>query len=80
MNPMKNVTDPQSIKASQNPSSNEANPAGEIGGVVAAALRLEEDTGGGGIAGEGSEKSIGAGGDRRMLRIRVDSSQKTLDC
>ena len=54
MNPMKNVTDPQSIKASEMPSRNDANPAGEIGGVAAAALRREEDTGGGSgrIAGE----------------------------
>ena len=52
MNPMKNVTDPQSIKASEIPSSNDANPDGEIGGVEAALRRKEDTAGGGRIAGE----------------------------
>lgn len=46
MNPIKNVTDPQSIKASEIPRSREANPAGEICGIVVAVAggRLEEET------------------------------------
>jgi len=33
MNPIKKVTDPQNIRAKDIPSSSDANPAGEIGGV-----------------------------------------------
>lgn len=66
MNPIKNVTDPQSIKASEIPSSSDANPAGEICVVVG---RLDVYT-----SGECSENGAGEGGDRSRLRTRAESS------
>lgn len=69
-NPMKNVTDPQSIKAIEIPRSREAKPAGVIccidlaGGVCV--LRW--------ITGDWSENSNGVVGDRRMLKIKEESS------
>lgn len=61
MNPMKKVIDPQSIRVSEMPNSNDAKPAGDI---CSGRLDGEPD----GAAGVG-------GGDRRMLRIRAESSR-----
>lgn len=41
MKPIKKVTDPQSIRDSEIPSINDANPAGVIGGTAAAPRRAE---------------------------------------
>lgn len=75
MNPIKNVTDPHSIKAIEIPSINEAKPAGEICGGADDLLREESD----GIAGDWSDNGIGKGGERSRLRTRDESSKKILD-
>ena len=81
MNPMKKVTDPHSIKASEIPSISDANPDGVIcggGAPLRGAGASDED-------GDGdwrwSERWIaGEGGYRRILSMRDDSSYKTPDC
>lgn len=73
MNPIRKVTEPQSIKDSEIPNSKEANPAGVIEGTGG---RRDEDTAGGvvGITGDWSENSNGVGGERRMLKIKEERS------
>lgn len=76
---MKKVTDPQSIRVTEIPKSNDANPAGVI--WPAADKRLDGDSDGGtGTIGARSEKDNGVGEGCRRLKTRVDNSQKILDC
>lgn len=82
-NPMKNVTDPHSISARESPSISDANPAGVICGAgdlpAPAADGDGGGTGTGGGGGGSSEKGAGAGGERRRLKVRAESSRRTLD-
>ena len=79
MNPIKNVTDPHSISATDIPSKSDANPAG----VISGALLYGDAEGGTGTtdAGPPSGRARWPGsGFLRRLKTRADSSHRTRDC
>lgn len=79
MKPIKNVTDPHSIRVNEAPSSSEANPAG----VICGDGLLDEQEGdavGGAMRDDSAENEIGVWDNRRRLRTKAESSYRTPDC
>ena len=84
-NPMKKVTNPQSIKANEIPNIKDANPVDVICVTTTSVNdRLDANAVADLVmvinARDSSENKIGIGGDCRIIRPRADSSWKTLDC
>lgn len=76
MNPITNVTDPHTIRASEAPRRSEANPAGVTGGIDRLAGYIRRDVGNGG---GWSEEGRAWCGKRRRVKRREQSSKKRLD-